>query len=55
MEVRFAAKKAMEKHQGSALSLAIEDIIGQVNWAEEKQKQLYTVKGECQKTGGTML
>lgn len=37
MEVRFAAKKAVEKHQGGALSLPIEDIIGQVDWAAEKK------------------
>lgn len=36
VEVRFAAKKAMEKHQGSAVSLPIEDIIGQDDWAGKK-------------------
>lgn len=36
VEVGFAAKKAMKKHQGSAVSLPIEDIIGQVDWAVGK-------------------
>lgn len=33
VEVRFAAKEPMEKHKGSALTLPIEDIIGQADWA----------------------
>lgn len=39
MEVRFAAKKAMKKHQGSALSLPIEDIVGQADWAVGKKNK----------------
>lgn len=39
VEVWFAAKEAMKKHQGSALSLPIEDIIGQAEWAGERQKK----------------
>ena len=38
VEVRFAAKEAMEEHQGSAVSLPIEDIIGQVDWAGGKKR-----------------
>lgn len=37
VEVRFAAKEPMEKHKGSALTLPIEDIIGQADWAGGKK------------------
>lgn len=32
VEVWFAAKQSMKKHQGSALTLSVKDIIGQADW-----------------------
>lgn len=37
MEVRFAAKEAVQKHQGGAFSFPIEDIVGQADRAEKKK------------------
>lgn len=39
MEVRFTAKEAVQKHQGSALSLPIKDVVGQVDRTEEAGKE----------------
>lgn len=38
VEVGFAAKKAVKEHQGSALSLPIEDVIGEVDRAAGGKK-----------------
>ena len=34
VEVRLAAEKAVQEHQGGAVSLSVEDIVRQVDWAE---------------------
>lgn len=33
VEVGFAAKQAVQEHQRSALSLPVEHVVGQVDWA----------------------
>lgn len=40
VEVRFAAKKSMKKHQRSAFSLPVKDIISQVDWTVGRKNKV---------------